>query len=95
MRRHPNPPVQEKIKTQNLGEATREALAWIDGQQTVASGLNRGAGETNPMDDMMDDSMETVPATANCTFVGEGRANVVFTLTDVEGRPAFQGRRLF
>lgn len=43
----------------------------------------------------MDDMMETVPEAINCTFVGEGRANVVFTLTNIDGHSVFQGTRLF
>lgn len=35
--------------------------------------------------------IENVPASATCTFVGEGRANLVFTLTGVDGHPSFQG----
>lgn len=31
---------------------------------------------------------------ANCTFVGEGRANVVFSLTNQDGNPTFQGTHL-
>lgn len=36
-------------------------------------------------------NIESVPASATCTFVGEGRANLVFTLTGVDGHPSFQG----
>lgn len=44
------------------------------------------------MDDLGD--IETVPASATCTFVGEGRANLVFTLTGVDGHPTFRGQLL-
>lgn len=37
--------------------------------------------------------IETVPASATCKFVGEGRANLVFSLTDVDGHPSFKGKR--
>lgn len=37
------------------------------------------------------DDIEAVPASATCTFVGEGRANLVFTLTGVDGHSSFQG----
>lgn len=36
-------------------------------------------------------NIESVPASATCTFVGEGRANLVFTLTGVDGHSSFQG----
>lgn len=38
--------------------------------------------------------MESVPASATCRFVGEGRANLVFTLTGVDGHPSFKGMLL-
>ena len=38
--------------------------------------------------------METVPASATGKFVGEGRANLVFTLTGVDGHPTFEGMLL-
>lgn len=35
--------------------------------------------------------MEAVPESASVNFVGEGRANVVFELTGVEGHPGLKG----
>lgn len=35
--------------------------------------------------------MEAIPSTAVCTYVGEGAANVVFELSNVEDHPRLAG----
>lgn len=39
-------------------------------------------------------ALEIIPASATCKFVGEGRANLVFTLADVDNHPNLKGQLL-
>ncbi|KAJ4391855.1 Inositol-pentakisphosphate 2-kinase [Gnomoniopsis smithogilvyi] len=39
-------------------------------------------------------ALEIIPASATCKFVGEGRANLVFTLADVDNHPNLRGQLL-
>lgn len=39
-------------------------------------------------------ALESIPASATCKFVGEGRANLVFTLADVDNHPNLRGQLL-
>lgn len=39
-------------------------------------------------------ALECIPSTATCKFVGEGRANLVFTLADVDNHPNLRGQLL-
>lgn len=39
-------------------------------------------------------ALEIIPASAICKFVGEGRANLVFTLADVDNHPNLRGQLL-
>lgn len=59
---------------------------WADGLD-VAVPRQRHTAESN----QPDTDMDTVPASATCRFVGEGRANVVFTLTGIDDCPTFRG----
>lgn len=65
-----------------LGEAPQDTQHRNQMAKEKNSTVVSGAGDDIP----------SVPASATCKFVGEGRANLVFTLTGVDGHPSFQGK---
>lgn len=59
------------------------------GKRIQGSEERQRTGGTNTRG--VSDDMDTVPDSASVNFVGEGRANVVFELTGVEGHPGLKG----